>query len=118
MQDKQKVTLYLPPQLHRQLKIKAAVDIESMSSIVERAIAFYLQNPEVVDTVETSHGKTHQVYVCPECDSSLLEREGEMISLKSQPGVLAEEVPIETVRDSLPSVPNDKENSDLFLVSR
>ena len=42
MQDKQKVTLYLPLGTHRQLKIRAAIDEESMSGLVEKAIAFYL----------------------------------------------------------------------------
>lgn len=46
MQNKQKVTLYIPPELHRRLKIKAAIDLDSMSSLVEKAIAFYLQYPE------------------------------------------------------------------------
>jgi predicted HicB family RNase H-like nuclease len=49
MQSKQKVTLYIPPQLHRKLKIKAAVESEPMSSLAEKAIIFYLNNPEVVD---------------------------------------------------------------------
>lgn len=91
MQDKQKVTLYLPPELHRQLKIRAAVDSEPMSAIAERAIVFYLAHPEVVDEIEASHGSSHRVYTCPECTSSVVLREGEMLSLKEQPGVLAEE---------------------------
>lgn len=49
MQNKQKVTLYIPPKLHRQLKIRAAVDTESMSAIVEKAIAFYMEHSEVVE---------------------------------------------------------------------
>jgi hypothetical protein len=93
MQDKQKVTLYLPPGIHRQLKIRAAIDSESMSSMVERAIQFYLEYPEVVDEVEPLQGKTHRVYACPECQNSLIEREGELVALKSQPGILSEEVP-------------------------
>ena len=36
MQDKQKVTLYLPPELHRELKIKAAVEAEPMSAHFSR----------------------------------------------------------------------------------
>lgn len=92
MQDKQKVTLYLPPGLHRQLKIRSAVDTEPMSTIVERAIVFYLANPEVVDEVEATQGRTHRVYSCPECTSSVVLRDGEMVSLDSQPGVIAEEL--------------------------
>ncbi|MBW4648386.1 MAG: hypothetical protein KME06_06760 [Kastovskya adunca ATA6-11-RM4] len=100
MQDKQKVTLYLPPGLHRQLKIRAAVDLDSMSSMVERAIVFYLTHPELVDEVE-SQGKTHQVYTCPECSSPVVLKDGEMASLENQPGVLAEELPVEKVREEV-----------------
>jgi hypothetical protein len=84
MQDKQKVTLYLPPELHRQLKIRAAVDGEPMSSIAQRAIVFYLENPEVVDEMGSSYGQTHRVYSCPECASSVFMEEGELVSLKNQ----------------------------------
>ena len=91
MQDKQKVTLYLSPELHRKLKIKAAVESEPMSAIAERAIIFYLDNPDVVDEVESTHGSVHQVYSCPGCDSSYVIREGELVALSSQPGVLDEE---------------------------
>lgn len=82
-----------------------------MSSIVERALTFYLQHPEVVDEVEASHGRTHQVYVCPDCHSSLLERDGEMVSLKNQPGVLSEDVPMEKVRETLSS-PSDRQGEE------
>lgn len=91
MQDKHKVTLYLPPELHRQLKIRSAVDAEPMSAIAERAIVFYLTHPGVVDEVEMSHGQVHQVYSCPECSTQVVLREGEMLSLGSQPSVLPEE---------------------------
>lgn len=89
MQDKQKVTLYLPPDLHRQLKIRAAVDAEPMSAIAERAIDFYLGHPEVVEQTEASaYGATHQVYACPECTTTVVLRAGEMVSLKEQPATL------------------------------
>ena len=85
MQSKQKVTLYIPPELHRKLKIKAAVDVESMSALVEKAIAFYMQFPEKVEEIKSSvHGKTHQIHMCPECDTPMVMRDGEMVSLKSQ----------------------------------
>ena len=85
MQSKQKVTLYIPPELHRKLKIKAAVDVESMSALVEKAIAFYMQFPEKVEEIKSSvHGKTHQIHMCPECDTPMVMRSGEMVSLKSQ----------------------------------
>jgi hypothetical protein len=88
MQDKNKVTLYLTQELHRQLKIRAAVESEAMSAIAERAIVFYLTHPGVVDEVEMSHGRVHQIYSCPECDSSLVLRDGEMVSSSHQPGVI------------------------------
>jgi hypothetical protein len=103
MQDKQKVTLYLPPGLHRQLKIRAAVDSDSMSALVERAIVFYLRHPEVVDEVEATYGKSHRVYNCPECSSSVVLQEGEMVSLENQPSILAEELPVEKVREEVSS---------------
>ncbi|WP_310425769.1 hypothetical protein [Chamaesiphon sp. VAR_48_metabat_135_sub] len=90
MEDKQKVTLYLPPQLHRQLKIRSAVDADSMSNIVEKAVEFYLNHSDVVDGVE-SHGSTHQVYNCPECEHPVVIRDGEMVALGQQPGLLAED---------------------------
>lgn len=91
MQDKQKVTLYLPPELHRQLKIRAAVDAEPMSAIAERAIVFYLAHPEVVDEVEAAYGQTHRVYACPDCASSVVLRDGDLVSLKGQPSILADQ---------------------------
>jgi hypothetical protein len=87
MEDKQKVTLYLPPQLHRQLKIRSAVDADSMSNIVEKAVDFYLKHSEVVDGIEL-HGATHQIYNCPECDRSVVIKDGEMVALGQQPGLL------------------------------
>lgn len=100
MQSKQKVTLYIPPELHRRLKIKAAVDVESMSSLVERAIAFYMQYPEKVDEIEASvRGKTHQVHFCPECSEAVVMRDGELVSLGKQAGAIAEEISLQ-VSDS------------------
>jgi len=93
MQDKQKVTLYLPPATHRQLKIAAAVNVESMSEMVERAVAFYLQHPEIVeDEAAAQHGSTHRVYHCPECRSALVQQDGELVAVREQPGVLPDEV--------------------------
>ena len=92
MQDKQKVTLYLPPGIHRQLKIRAAIDEHSMSALVERAVDFYLKHPDKVEEVESAaHGKTHQVHVCPECNAAMVMREGKMVSLKNQPSVITDD---------------------------
>jgi hypothetical protein len=92
MEDKQKVTLYLPPKLHRQLKIKAAVDLESMSTIAEKALEIYLQHPELVDLVTSRQCGNHQVYNCPECLHPAVIRNGEMVSIGQQPGVLTDEL--------------------------
>ncbi|MGF1492669.1 MAG: hypothetical protein ACFBSC_09485 [Microcoleaceae cyanobacterium] len=91
MQSKQKVTLYLSPQLHRKLKIKAAIESEPMSSIAERAIVFYLNNPDLVDEFEVARGQSHRVYACPECSSPVVLKDGELESLVAQPGVLSED---------------------------
>lgn len=94
MQDKQKVTLYIPPGLHRQLKIRAAIESDSMSAVVEKAISFYLEHPEKVEEVEADYGRTHQVHICPECDAAMVLRESRMVSLKDQPSVIDEEFPM------------------------
>ncbi len=93
MQAKQKVTLYLSPELHRKLKIRSAVDSEPMSELAERALVFYLANSELVD--EASYGTTHRVYSCPSCESTLALRDGELVALGKQPGVIGEPLPIE-----------------------
>jgi hypothetical protein len=92
MEDKQKVTLYLPPKLHRQLKIKAAVDLEPMSTIAEKALEIYLQHPELVELVANRQCGNHQVYSCPECSHPAVIRDGEMVSIVNQPGILADEL--------------------------
>lgn len=93
MQSKQKVTLYIPPELHRKLKIKAAIDIESMSALVEKAISFYIQHPEKVEEIEAfSQGQTHQVHLCTECDNAMVMRDGQMVSLTSKIAVVPEDI--------------------------
>jgi len=90
MQDKQKVTLYLPPELRRQLKIRAAVEAEPMSAIAERALFFYLRYPEVVEEkMVVSQGKSHRVYECPTCKTSVVLREDDLVAVGNQPSILA-----------------------------
>ncbi|MBW4596033.1 MAG: hypothetical protein KME46_24810 [Brasilonema angustatum HA4187-MV1] len=91
MQAKQKVTLYLSPELHRKLKIRSAIDSEPMSELAERALDFYLANSELVDETEASYGRTHRVYSCPTCDSSLVLRDGELLSLGQEPGMIGQQ---------------------------
>jgi ABC-type sugar transport system ATPase subunit len=90
MQEKQKVTLYLTPDLHRQLKIRAAVADEPMSSLAERAIGFYLAHPETVEQGGSSHGHTHQIHHCPDCQSTVVMRDGQLVALGQQPTVLSD----------------------------
>ncbi len=93
MQDKQKVTFYLSPELHRQLKVRSAMDSEPMSDIAERAIYFYLAHADVVEATE-SHGGTHRVYNCPECAEALVIRNGEMVPIGNQPAILSDELTV------------------------
>lgn len=100
MQSKQKVTLYIPPELHRRLKIKAAVDVESMSALVEKAISFYMQYPEKVDEIQASqHGQTHQVHFCPECSSAVIVKGGKLVPLAKQTAVIDDEIPLKVAAD-------------------
>lgn len=91
MQAKQKVTFYLTPEIHRRLKIRSAIDSEPMSELAEKAIGFYLTHPEMVEEVETIHGRTHQLYACPECATTVVVKDGEIVAIGSQSGVLNEE---------------------------
>jgi hypothetical protein len=97
MQDKQKVTLYLSPELHRQLKVQAALHAEPMSEIAQRALEFYLAHPEVVNECGESHGQSHRVYSCPECTAPVVLREGEMMSLSKRSGLVGEDLLLENV---------------------
>ncbi|MDF5719013.1 MAG: hypothetical protein PUP91_00690 [Rhizonema sp. PD37] len=96
---KQKVTLYLSPDLHKRLKIRSAIDSEPMSDLAERALGFYLENSELVEEVEASpYGRSHRVYSCPSCEGSLVMRDGELVALGKQPGVINKDhLPIETM---------------------
>lgn len=111
MQTKQKITLYIPPELHRKLKIKAAVDIESMSALVEKAIAFYMQFPDKVDEIRSSvHGQTHQIHMCPDCDSPIVMRDGELVSLSNRTVTVEDSIPLEvTNQGSSSEKPNEEE---------
>jgi hypothetical protein len=84
MQDQQKatkVTLYLPQELHRQLKIRSAVDGEPMSALAERALEFYLSHSDVVEE-HSAYGHTHRVYNCPTCSDSVVMREGNLVPVR------------------------------------
>ncbi len=79
MQEKQKVTLYLSMDLHRQLKIRSAIDLDSMSDLAEKAISFYLSHAEVVETAGIGH--VHQVFNCPECSQAVVFKDGDLLAI-------------------------------------
>jgi hypothetical protein len=116
MEDKQKVTLYLTPQLHRQMKIRAAVDADSMSNIVEKAVEFYLTHSEIVDGVE-SYGDTYQVYNCPECAHPVVIRDGEMVALGNQPGVLTEDLSHLRAGEVESTSPNSQDKQERLIAA-
>ncbi|WP_040656281.1 hypothetical protein [Rubidibacter lacunae] len=97
--EKQKLTLYVPPGLHRQLKIRAAVEAESMSALAERALGFYLQHPEAVESLEAASCNTHRVYNCPECASSLVFRENGILTLGRHPTIVTDELTAEEIEE-------------------
>lgn len=119
MQDKQKSTLYLPPELHQKLKIRAAVETQPMSAIAERAIDFYLSHPEVVDGVQSEQGHIHQVYTCPDCSTSVVLRDGALVSLRSHPGAVLDTVLLDESPqpESLPQCLELGEADEQLLVS-
>jgi hypothetical protein len=79
MQDKQKVTFYLPERLHQQLKIRSAIDGDSMSDLAEKAISFYLAHADIVESSGIGH--THQIYNCPSCSQTVVIRDGELLAI-------------------------------------
>ena len=98
MQGKQKVTLYMPDDLHRQLKVRAAVDGAPMSALAERAIGFYLNHSDVVDGMQ---GTAHLVYECPSCTTSVVVRDGDLMEVKAHADLHTES--LSEVPDVVPS---------------
>jgi hypothetical protein len=77
MQSKQKITLYIPPELHRKLKIKA--------------------------------GKTHQIHLCPECDSPAVIRDGAMVALSSIDNAVEDSISLDVASQTGAGKPNEEE---------
>jgi hypothetical protein len=90
MPAKQKVTLYLSDDLHRQFKIRSAIDGETMSSMAQRAMEFYLGHAELVEGAESAsvgdasarHGQAHVVHSCPQCASAVTLRDGSLTLIR------------------------------------
>lgn len=108
MQAKQKVTLYLTPEVHKKLKISSAIASEPMSELAERALVFYLSNSELVEELEGAYGRSHRVYSCPSCESLLALRDSELVALGKQPGIIGEELEFEPIEEEK-SCPQDSE---------
>ncbi len=85
--SKTKVTLYLSPEVHRRTKIQAAVECESMSAVMEKALSFYLEHSDIVDGLM---GQSHRVHECPACESSFVMRDGLPQLLQSHPAIAKE----------------------------
>jgi hypothetical protein len=117
MSDKQKVTLYLPPDVHRNLKIKAATGGESMSGLVEQAVLFYLNHSEVVTELEQQeYGQTYRLYECPQCETALIMEQGELTPLQTQPSVQTEEIATEQVNQQVKTADPDHSQDQEQLV--
>lgn len=96
MQDKHratKVTLYLPQELHRQLKIRSAVDGEPMSALAERALEFYLSHSDVVEEY-SDHGQAYRVYSCPACSESMVMQNGDLAPVGSVARASSNDLPV------------------------
>ncbi|MBF2097104.1 MAG: hypothetical protein IGQ88_01840 [Gloeomargaritaceae cyanobacterium C42_A2020_066] len=83
MSDKHKFTVYLTPELHRQLKIRSVVDGLTQSALTQRAIEFFLAHPEVVLEME-ERKSDYRVHHCPECDAPVILSHGDLRSLKTK----------------------------------
>ncbi len=81
---KKKVTYYLSETLQNQLKVRALIEGQAMSEVVEQALRFYLEHGEIVKRGGVGH--THRLYACPACQSMLMFRHG---NLQSVPQTLA-----------------------------
>ncbi|MGQ9866063.1 MAG: ribbon-helix-helix domain-containing protein, partial [Pseudanabaenaceae cyanobacterium] len=81
---KKKVTYYLSEDLQAQLKVRATIEQQAMSELVEEALRFYLEHGDLVKREGVGH--THRLYACPACQSMLMFRDG---NLQSVPKSLA-----------------------------
>ncbi len=108
MQDKQKVTqkvtFYLPERLHQQLKIRSAIDGDSMSGLADKAISFFLAHADIVESAGVGH--THQTYNCPSCAQTVVIRDGELLAIG---GNRSQTLPITVVKvDVKADIPDEE----------
>ncbi len=90
-----KVTLYLSPEVHSQLKVQSALEDESMSTLAEKALVFFLENPDVV---EERQGQTHRLYPCPACETPLVFKDGSLDRIPSPVGMILKDPEIDPLR--------------------
>lgn len=76
---KKKVTYYLSESLQNQLKVRATIERQAMSEVVEQALRFYLEHGDLVQRDGVGH--THRLYACPACQSMLMFRHGNLQSV-------------------------------------
>lgn len=88
-ENKQKVTLYIPPDLHRKLKIKAAIDADVMSSLVEKAVSYYIDGCDAIDEIPSTREKIPGVEFAPEPIKQLA------LKARFNSGALTEDVALE-----------------------
>lgn len=105
MSAKQKVTLYISDDLHRQVKIRSAIDGEPMSSIAQRAIEFYLTHSDVVEQTGDRKGGTHRVHACPKCATPVVLREDGLSLVQSSADKQCEAMAVDL--ESLPELVSD-----------
>jgi len=79
--EKTKVTLYLSPDTHRQLKVLSAIEATTMYALAEKAISFYLAHPDIVE--HQGYGHTHRLHTCPQCAEKLVFHNGTLVSVVS-----------------------------------
>jgi len=94
LEEKHKVTLYISPELHRQLKVQAALEEEPMSTLTERALAFYLEHG---DLVEERLGQSYRLHSCPSCKTPVILRDGELTSLPETSGAILDDTRVAPV---------------------
>lgn len=99
--QKDKVTCYLPSELHRELRIRAVLEEQPMSALIEQALYYMLEHPE---EVEAAHGHTHRVYHCPECEVPVVMRSDRLETLPRTKAVLTEPVSGSQEREELVSL--------------
>ncbi len=93
MKNKQKFIIYVPSEIHKLPKISAFTEEESTPFIVEKSVDTYLKHSSEIKELENlNYRKSHQVYFCPECETTVVINDKQILSLKNQSDVIKENV--------------------------